>query len=554
MTLSADAAAEDRVDVLIVGAGLSGIGAARHLQRRCPGRTWAIVESRQAIGGTWDLFRYPGVRSDSDMYTLGYDFKPWRAAKAIADGPAILDDIREAADEAGITPRIGFGQRVLAADWSSADACWTVRIAHADGTTRTRRARFLYLCCGYYSDAGGHRPTFEGEADFRGPLVQPQFWPTGLDHAGKRVVVIGSGATAVTLVPEMAKTAAHVTMLQRSPTYVVSRPSVDGIAEALKRWLPAGPAHALVRWKNVLIGRFDYRLARRRPQAAKQRIVAMAAAELGNSCDAQTHFNPRYDPWDQRVCLVPDGDLFQQIKAGRAEVVTDTIDRFTAGGIRLASGRELPADIVVLATGLKLNIAGDIALRVDGRAVVPGRTLAYKGLMLALDVADRSAVASLPAAVLAAHGRVSLLINNAGVALGGTFEQVTEADFDWLLAINFHAVVWMTRAFLPLPRQQPAARIVNISGIYGIISPPGQTAYSAAKFAVRGFSNALRHELAGSTVGVTVVHPGGVATNIANRARVLLGGDARFIALLERLLPVRHWNLLARLMPPEARP
>jgi cyclohexanone monooxygenase len=385
---SADAACDNLIDVLIVGAGLSGIGAVRHLQRRCPDRTWAIVEARQAIGGTWDLFRYPGVRSDSDMYTLGYDFKPWRAAQAIADGPAILGYIREAADEAGITPRIGFGQRVLAADWSSADACWTVRIEHSDPTTgarhtSTRRARFLYLCCGYYSYEGGHRPRFEGEADFRGTLVQPQFWPPGLSHAGQRVVVVGSGATAVTLVPEMAKTAAHVTMLQRSPTYVVSRPSVDGIAEALKHWLPAGPAHTLVRWKNVLIGRFYYRLARRRPQAAKQRIMAMAAAELGGSCDAGVHFSPRYDPWDQRVCLVPDGDLFKQIKAGRAEVVTDTIDRFTAGGIRLASGRELSADIVVLATGLKLNIAGDIALRVDGHAVVPGRTLAYKGLMLA---------------------------------------------------------------------------------------------------------------------------------------------------------------------------
>ncbi len=380
--------ADDPVDVLVVGAGLSGIGAVRHLQRRCPQRSWAILEARQALGGTWDLFRYPGVRSDSDMYTLGYDFKPWRAAQAIADGPAILQYIREAADEAGITPQIGFGQRVLAADWSSADACWTVQIEHTDAATgaqrlHTRRARFLYLCCGYYSYASGHRPAFDGEADFRGRLVHPQFWPDGLDHAGQRVVVVGSGATAVTLVPEMAKTAAHVTMLQRSPTYVVSRPSVDAVAEALKRWLPAGTAHALNRWKNVLIGRFYYRLARRRPQAAKQRIVAMAAAELGPGCDAQLHFNPRYDPWDQRVCLVPDGDLFRQIRAGRAEVVTDTIDRFTEDGIRLASGRMLPADIVVLATGLQLNIAGDIALRVDGRPVVPGRTLAYKGLMLA---------------------------------------------------------------------------------------------------------------------------------------------------------------------------
>lgn len=375
------------LDVLIVGAGLSGIGAARHLQRRCPGRRWAIVEARPTLGGTWDLFRYPGIRSDSDMYTLGYDFKPWRAAKAIADGPSILQYIRETADEAGITPQIRFGHKVLRADWHSADACWTVTLQHTDATTgvaqqTTQRARFLYLCSGYYSYAAGHRPRFDGEADFRGRIVEPQFWPADLQHAGQRVVVVGSGATAVTLVPEMAKTAAQVTMLQRSPTYVVNRPSVDAIAQRLNRWLPAGLAYTLTRWKNVLVGRFYYGLARKRPAQVKQRLVAMAAAELGSSCDARVHFNPRYNPWDQRVCVAPDGDMFQQIRAGRAAVVTDTISRFTATGLQLHSGQHLAADIVVLATGLQLNVAGDIAITVDGRAVVPGQALSYKGMML----------------------------------------------------------------------------------------------------------------------------------------------------------------------------
>lgn len=371
------------LDVLIVGAGLSGIGAAHHLQRRCPEHRYAIVEARDTLGGTWDLFRYPGIRSDSDMYTLGYDFKPWKQAKAIADGPSILQYIRETADEAGITPQIRFGQAVRSAAWSSADACWTVEVEQrASGERSSLRARFLYLCGGYYSYAGGHRPVFDGEADFAGRVVEPQRWPADLDHAGQRVVVIGSGATAVTLVPEMAKTAAHVTMLQRSPTYVVSRPSVDRIAQSLNRWLPSGLAYAITRWKNVLVGRFYYRLARRRPALVKQRIVEMAAQQLGPQVDVATHFTPRYDPWDQRMCVVPDGDLFQQIRAGRASVVTDTIARFTPTGLRLASGAELAADIVVVATGLKLNVLNDVAISVDGRPVDAGQAMSYKGMML----------------------------------------------------------------------------------------------------------------------------------------------------------------------------
>lgn len=371
------------LDVLIIGAGLSGIGAARELGRQCPGQRYAILEARGAIGGTWDLFRYPGIRSDSDMYTLGYGSKPWVGSKAIADGPSIRDYIREAADEAGVTPHIRFRQNVLAAAWSSSDACWSVEVEHLDTGVRSRvRARFLYGCSGYYSYTEAHRPEFAGEADFRGSVVLPQFWPERLDYAGKRVVVIGSGATAVTLVPTMAQSAAHVTMLQRSPTYVVSRPAEDGIALRLRRLLPESAAYRLTRWKNVLVGMFFYRLARKRPQAVKRRIVAMAAEQLGQGYDTATHFTPAYKPWDQRICAVPDGDLFAAIRAGRASVATDTIARFTADGIVLDSGRTLPADIVVLATGLTLQVLGGMALTVDGKPVQPGDTMAYKGMML----------------------------------------------------------------------------------------------------------------------------------------------------------------------------
>ncbi len=371
------------LDVLIVGAGLSGIGAAHHLQRRCPQHRYAIVEARGAIGGTWDLFRYPGIRSDSDMYTLGYAFKPWRQALAIADGPAILRYIRETADEAGIGRHIRFGQRVRSAAWCSEQACWTVQLENSNtGLQQALQARFLYLCGGYYSYAGGHRPAFDGEADFRGRVLDPQFWPADLDHRNQRVVVVGSGATAVTLVPEMAKTAAHVTLLQRSPTYIVNRPSQDRIAQSLNRWLPGGLAYGLTRWKNVLVGRFYFGLARRRPAQVKQRLVAMAAQELGPQVDVARHFTPRYNPWDQRVCVAPDGDLFQALRGGRASVVTDTIERFTAHGLRLSSGQELAADIVVLATGLKLNVLNDVSLTIDGRPLDASQAMVYKGMML----------------------------------------------------------------------------------------------------------------------------------------------------------------------------
>ena len=371
------------LDVLIVGAGLSGIGAAHHLQQRCPGKRYAIVEKRASIGGTWDLFRYPGVRSDSDMYTLGYRFRPWTDAQAIADGPSILRYIRATAEEGGIVAKIRFGHVVRRAEWSSAEALWTVHGERVDdGAPATWRARFLHVCSGYYSYDEGHRPEFAGESDFAGTLVSPQCWPEDLDVAGKRIVVIGSGATAVTLVPALAASAAHVTMLQRSPSYVVARPRRDPIAHWLRRHLPERLAYATTRWKNVFLQAFFYRLARRRPEHVAQRIVAMAAEQLGPGCDVGVHFTPRYKPWDQRLCLVPDGDLFAAIRAGRAAVVTDTIDRFVADGIRLASGETLRADIVVVATGLKLNLLGDIALSVDGQPRRASEAMVYKGMML----------------------------------------------------------------------------------------------------------------------------------------------------------------------------
>jgi len=371
------------LDVLIVGAGLSGIGAARQLQQRCPGKRYVILEAREAMGGTWDLFRYPGIRSDSDMYTLGYRFKPWRGAKAIADGPSILSYIRETAEEADIPQHIRYGHKVVSAAWDTCAACWTIEAERTADASRVRlRARLLYVCAGYYSYAEGHRPAFPGEETFRGRMVHPQFWDPSLDYTGKHVVVIGSGATAVTLVPAMAESAAHVTMLQRSPTYIVTRPGQDAIAHKLRRMLPEQLAYAATRWKNVLLGMFFFQLARRRPEKVKARMIDMAAAQLTPGYDVGTHFTPRYKPWDQRVCLVPDGDLFRELRDGRASIVTDTIERFTEDGIVLTSGKTLPADVVVVATGLKLNMLGDIAVSVDGQPRRPAELMAYKGMML----------------------------------------------------------------------------------------------------------------------------------------------------------------------------
>jgi monooxygenase len=372
--------ADQHMDVLIVGAGLSGVGAAYRVRTECPGRTFAILEARDAIGGTWDLFRYPGIRSDSDMFTLGYPFRPWSSPQAIADGPSILSYVRETAAEYGIDREIRFGHRVVRASWSSADARWTVAAEH-DGATVTFTCSFLYLCSGYYSYRGGHAVTFPGQDRFRGTIVHPQAWPEDLDHRGKRVVVIGSGATAVTLVPAMAEQAQRVTMLQRSPSWIVSLPGRDPVADRLQALLPPRLAHRLVRLKSIAFTTLTYQAARRWPQRIGKLIRKQAAAQLPDRVPLDPHFLPRYDPWDQRLCIVPDGDLFKALRGGRADVVTDTIATFTETGVALASGRELPADIIVTATGLQVVALGEIELTVDGRAVDAGKLLTYRGLM-----------------------------------------------------------------------------------------------------------------------------------------------------------------------------
>jgi cation diffusion facilitator CzcD-associated flavoprotein CzcO len=370
----------EHFDVVVVGAGLSGIGAGYHLQANSPDRSYVILESRDRLGGTWDLFRYPGIRSDSDMYTLGFSFRPWTDAKAIADGPSILRYLEDTAREHGIDRRIRYGHRVTSAAWSSEEARWTL-LVEQDGEERRFTCSFLFACTGYYDYARGYAPDLEGAADFKGRIVHPQFWTDDIDYAGKRVVVIGSGATAVTLVPELAKQAAQVTMLQRSPTYIVARPSEDAIANRLRRWLPSKAAYAVTRWKNVLLQQYFYRIARKHPEKAKERIVDMVRQELGPDYDVGTHFTPRYNPWDQRLCLVPDADLFAAIRAGRADVVTDTIERFTETGIRLSSGRELEADLVVTATGLELQLMSGIPVTVDGRTIKWSEQMTYKGMM-----------------------------------------------------------------------------------------------------------------------------------------------------------------------------
>ena len=374
----------EHVDVLIIGAGLSGIGAACHLEQRLPDASYLVLEGRERLGGTWDLFRYPGVRSDSDMYTLGYRFRPWTAEKSIADGPSILDYVRETAREYGVEERIRYSTRVERAEWDSETATWTVHASRGGDPVRLR-CGFLWSCSGYYRYDQGYLPEFAGVEDFTaagGTVVHPQHWPEDLDYAGKRVVVVGSGATAVTLVPAMAEQAAQVTMLQRSPTYVLSLPGIDRLAVRLRERLPAKAAYAVTRWKNVLVTTGTYQLARRRPELAKRLIRKGVASQLPEGYDVDTHFKPAYDPWDQRLCLVPDGDLFASIRHGGVDVVTDHIDRFTGTGIRLRSGRELEADVVVTATGLNLLAFGGIDLVVDGDEVSLPDTMAYKGMLL----------------------------------------------------------------------------------------------------------------------------------------------------------------------------
>lgn len=378
----ANNSANQHFDVLIVGAGLSGIGAAYHLQQNCRGKTYAILEGRECIGGTWDLFRYPGIRSDSDMYTLGYSFRPWRDAKAIADGSSILKYVRDTARDNGVEQHIRYHHRVKRAAWSSHDAQWTVEAERGDShETVSFTCNFLFMCSGYYNYAEGYTPEFPGAERFKGRVVHPQKWTEDIDYAGKRVVVIGSGATAVTIVPEMAKTAAHVTMLQRSPTYVVARPEQDVIANWLRRYLPAKVAYGITRWKNVMLGMIFFQLCKRTPERIKKLILDGVREELGPDYDVGTHFTPRYNPWDQRLCLVPNGDLFKSLKQGSASVVTDHIETFTENGLKLRSGKELEADLVVTATGLNLQVLGGMQLTVDGRTVDPAKTMSYKGMM-----------------------------------------------------------------------------------------------------------------------------------------------------------------------------
>ena len=372
----------DHVDVLIIGAGLSGIGAACHLQTELPGKTLAILEAREASGGTWDLFRYPGIRSDSDMYTLGYSFRPWPGAKSIADGPSILEYIRNTASDHGVDKKIRYGLRVVRAEWSSDEARWTVEAERVGTGERVHvSCSFVFSCTGYYRYDQGYTPVFPGSERFAGQIVHPQHWPEDLDFTGKRVVVIGSGATAVTLVPAMADQAAHVTMLQRSPSYVASLPARDAIADRLRRLLPAKTAYAIVRWKNVLLTMLSYQISRRRPKLMKAMLRLGLQKSLPASYDIDANFKPRYEPWDQRLCLVPDGDLFAAISSGRASVETGLIETFTEKGLRLTSGKELEADIIVTATGLNMLALGGVTLVVDGETVRLSDTVGYKGMM-----------------------------------------------------------------------------------------------------------------------------------------------------------------------------
>jgi cation diffusion facilitator CzcD-associated flavoprotein CzcO len=373
---------QEHFDVVIVGGGLSGINAAYHLHAACRAKSFVILESRDAIGGTWDLFRYPGIRSDSDMFTFGYPFRPWQSNAAIADGESIRTYIRETAEAYGIDRKIRFRHRVKSASWSSADALWTVDAERGAEREPVRfTCNFLFGCTGYYDYAGGYTPEFAGTGDFKGRIVHPQQWPEDLDYKDKHVVVIGSGATAVTIIPVIARTAAHVTMLQRSPTYIVSRPTEDAFAKKLRRYLPTGIAYSIARWYNVLFAMYFYNLSRRKPDAVKQWIVDQARTLLGAGYDVETHFAPRYNPWDQRLCFAPDADFFDAIKSGKADVVTDQIATLTETGIRLQSGRELKADIVVTATGLKLQLLGGIRIAVDGKPIRFADTLNFKGSM-----------------------------------------------------------------------------------------------------------------------------------------------------------------------------
>ena len=371
------------IDVLIVGAGLSGVGAAHHLQERCPDKSYAIIEAREAMGGTWDLFRYPGIRSDSDMYTFGYNFRPWTDGKVFADGPNIRRYVEDTAREGGIDQHIRYGRRMIRADWDSETARWTITARTGEtGGSETYVCRFLINCTGYYRYDQGYMPDFPGIEDFKGAVIHPQQWDESYDYAGQKVVIIGSGATAVTLVPAMAKTAASVTMLQRSPTYIAARPARDGFADFLRKVLPGRAAYAITRMRNVLMGMFFYWLSQTHPNVVKRMIRKGLVKELGEDFDIDRHLTPTYNPWDQRFCLAPDGDFFQSLRDGEADIVTDQIDTFTETGIRLKSGEHLEADLVIPATGLQMLLAGGAQFSVDGEAYQPNEAYTYRGMQL----------------------------------------------------------------------------------------------------------------------------------------------------------------------------
>lgn len=367
-------------NVIIIGAGLSGISAAYHLKKYCFDKSFSILEAREAIGGTWDLFRYPGIRSDSDMFTLGFGFRPWPNAKAIADGPAIKKYIEDTADDLGVRDNINFGRRVTSMSWSSAEQVWSLTVDH-NGTEEIYRCNFVFSCAGYYRYSEGYTPDFPGVEDFQGRMIHPQKWPEDLDYKHKRIVVIGSGATAVTLVPALTEKAAHVTMLQRSPSYYFSMPGTSSMARSLSKMMPRSAAHSLMRWQRVLFQQATFKLMRAYPEKSAKNLIKMVKDRLQEGFDTKQHFTPTYNPWDQRVCVVPDDDLFAAINAGDASVVTDTIEKIDEGGIVLASGERLDADIIVTATGLVLQTFGGAALHVDGEEISPGDVLAYKGVL-----------------------------------------------------------------------------------------------------------------------------------------------------------------------------
>ncbi len=759
------------VDVIIVGAGISGIDVAWRLQERRPGTSYVILEARSEVGGTWDLFRYPGIRSDSDIATFAFPFRPWRGEKVLADGAQIKEYVESTAAQVGITEQIRFDTRVTRASWSSADQRWTLT---ADGPhgRHTLTCSFLHLAAGYYDYDSGYQPDFLGRDDFEGSFVHPQHWPSDLDVSGQRVVVIGSGATAMTLIPALAETAEHVTMLQRTPSWVASMPNRDRVDEKLRASLPDSVAYRLTRTKNIALSQGTYALARRRPVAFAAMLRASLKRDIDDDAYLDAHFTPDYQPWDQRVCRIPNGDLTKAIASGRASVVTEHMQTLVPEGVRLATGEVLPADVIVSATGLQLQMLGGIIVEVDGEVVDPAERVAYRGLMLErvpnlmftvgyvnsswtlradlvarylcrlLDLMDREGYAvaapakapagerrplldlkagyvmraldKLPtlgprrpwtyaqnylveapellhgslrtdmvftpstdqggpmlaskrrsvdryaftggtavvtgaaggigeqlarqlaergshlalvdrraddlealasdlrgrhpwlristhvvdfaeadeiepmvASVLAEHEGVTLLVNNAGVALGGRFDQISSDEFDWLMQINLHAPVALVRAFLPALSASFGSQIVNISSLLGLVAPGGQTAYVTSKYALRGFSQSLGHDLAASGIGVTSVHPGGVRTRIAldsrtgsgleeheakngreafnrllridpadpartilrgterRRSRVLIGGSAVALDLLERAVPTAGGRVLS---------